>query len=125
MQEDILKKLVIKGHINVIERNDFKDNKIPINSIAETILKSLNENKMFPPNAEVWKLGQSVFEGYFIEKVKEDKYLLHSQRAHAIQPNMLADSKYEEFISKSEVVTEYIRLAWGDSIDGIRIDCKR
>jgi hypothetical protein len=56
-----------------------------------TIEQHLLANSIFPPEAEIWKPRNAVYEGVFIQKIDARQYIVHSQRHMALDPFQLAE----------------------------------
>jgi len=118
---EILQKLLISGHINVFERQEFADNRISVAEIMTFIKSWIKTSNCFPPNISIWSPGKPVYEGAILEKLNEEKYLLHYQRSHAIEPTILAESHIEEYTNLDSAIMKLIKTNWGSNIDGIII----
>lgn len=81
------------------DRSIFTDSRLTIEEIEEGIEAELRNSRFFPFKASIWVKGDAVFEGFFIEKVSQDEYKLHSQRHLGTNPFQLAD-KTEELFEK-------------------------
>lgn len=120
-RHQLIKKLLTTLHLNVVDRQIFKDNPIDIKEVKAIIFQSLCDTKMFPPGTSVWSKGQPVYEGYFIERVSDGNYILHVQRSYPIHPFVLAEKQEHVFDNFDKLVDVYIKGEYNYTIDGLTI----
>jgi hypothetical protein len=108
-------------HLNAVERQEFKNTPVNIKEVKDIIREDLDDKKVFPETASIWKDGQAVFEGYFLEKTEDNKYKLHWQRHQALNPFQHADSMIEDYDDFEKLISDYIKKEYNYNIDGITI----
>jgi hypothetical protein len=86
--------------------------------IIECLKNELMSNKYFPPQSSN---TNGIFEGYFIEKISSNEYILHVSRNHPINPFNKIEKTEFKFDSFQNVITEYISKEYQFNIDGIEI----
>ncbi len=55
------------------------------------IEQQLQIDSFYPSGAYIWETGKAVYEFPFIQKVNDKKFVVHSQRHHALNPFQLAE----------------------------------
>jgi len=121
-RQELIKILLTDFHLNSIDRQVFKNSPIQLKEILDTIEIELRNKNIFPGKATLWKKGEPVFEGFFIEKINENKFKLHAQRHYATDPFTLAESNEQEFLNFEKLVEEYIKREYKFIIDGLKIE---
>ncbi|WP_439584825.1 hypothetical protein [Dyadobacter bucti] len=86
---------------------------MPVEMIR-TIEQHLLANTFFPPEAEIWKPGNSVYEGVFIQKINARQFIVHAQRHMALDPFQLAENANWVFDSLDGAYKK-----WSDLENGI------
>jgi hypothetical protein len=121
---EMLRKLVLNRHLNVEERKILGRKQIDSLEVFRIISEVLAGQKSYPPNSHSWKKGEPCGDGYFIEKLENEGYRLHFQRAH--QPDFwtLAEKSHIDFSDMNSAVKKYIENEFGKDIDGIGIKYK-
>ena len=120
-RQQLIKRLLTTYHLNVVDRQIFKDNLIDINEVKDIIRQSLTDNKIFPPTCYIWTKGQPVCEGYFIESVDVGKYELHWRRQETMAPAILAEKSEMDYNDFDMLVEHYMELEYNYNIDGLEI----
>jgi hypothetical protein len=67
-------------------------------------------NDLFPSSASLWEEGKAVYESPFIQKVHENKFVVHSQRHYALNPFLLAENAKWEFSTLSDAFQKWQNL---------------
>ena len=114
----LIKKLLLTSHLNTYERQLFSKQKITLMEIIECLKNELMSNKYFPPQSSN---TNGIFEGYFIEKISSNEYILHVSRNHPINPFNKIEKTEFKFDSFQNVISEYISKEYQFNIDGIEI----
>jgi hypothetical protein len=117
----LIQKLLTTLHLNVFERKIFDEQALGIEEIINVIEFELKSNKIFPPNATIWKPGQAVYEGSIIEKINNNEFLLHYQRAYPMNPFELAEKSEIKFQDFTSLIHAYIQENYRFNIDGINV----
>lgn len=123
-RQELIKRLLNTLHLNVIERQEFKSRPITLNEVQEAIRLDLTRRNFFPENASLWTEGTAVFEGHFIEKVRDNEFILHCQRSYAVDPNHLAESIKFNYTDFMKLTYDFIKKQFNFNIDGLPIDEK-
>jgi len=101
----LIKRLLQSLHLNVVDRQIFKEHPITLTEIMDCINFELNENRYFPKNACDSKI---VYEGHFIEKVSDSEYKLHWQRHDPINPQQIVERHESIYKGFDKLVFDYI-----------------
>jgi hypothetical protein len=117
----LLKKLVLSRHLNVEERKQFGRDKILAFEIVKVIADELEKSGSYPPGVHPWKEGDSVYEGFLIEKLESGKFRLHCQRHYATAPWAMAETRQWDYSSIQSVAKAFVSKEYGAHIDGIAI----
>lgn len=67
-------------------------------------------HNFFPADADIWEPGHSVYEFPFIQKVNENKFVVHIQRHYAINPFQLAEKAEWPFDSLVSAYQKWYKL---------------
>ena len=118
---ELIAKLLITRHLSAAERDELGGKEISLDEVADAIRQLLQENRYFPPDQSPWKPGESVYEGFIIEKLANGKFRLYRQRAHPLAPWQLAESKISDHRNLDPILKEFVRWEWARGIDGIAI----
>ncbi len=117
IRKELIRKLLLTNHLNVPERQMFKEQPIRIEEATEIIKEELKKHRFFRPITDTWNNNQFYYDGLVIEE-RENKYILHEQVSGSSM-NLLFD-KENVFESIDEVIDNYLRPRPLD-IDGIKI----
>jgi len=120
-RQELITKLLVTRHLNGVERDELGVKEITLADISNAIRQILSESKYFPPGESPWKQGESVYEGFIIEKLANGKFRLHRQRAHPLAPGQLAESRFSDHRNLDPILKEFLRWEWRRGIDGIPI----
>jgi len=115
----LIAKLVDTGHLNVPERKALGPSAITFPEIRSAMELILHQHGWFPSNSGIHNSSAPVFEGHFIERVSDVRFLLHYQRSQAIAPYQLAESTSEEFSDLDTAARTYLDREYQNAIDGI------
>jgi hypothetical protein len=118
-RQQLIKRLLTTFHLNVVDRQIFKDQPITLTEIRDYIKLELIEKNIFPISATDTK---SVFEGHFIEKVSDKEFKLHWQRHQATNPFQLAERNVLIYTGLDKLVHDYIDKEYKFNIDGLTIN---
>jgi len=115
----LVEKLVCKQHLNVEEREMLGSKLVNLSEVKDVIREHLQNEKFFPP-VEISKPGQKFgYEGYIIEKVKDNSFKLHSQTNGPLG-DFREDKIVGEFNSVNAVLEVFFEHT--SNIDGIKIE---
>src|SRR5690242_16373743 len=117
IRKELIRKLLLANHLNVPERQMFKETPIKIEEAKEIIKEELKKHKFFRPITDTWDNTKFYYDGLVIEE-RGTKYILHEQVSGAAM-NLLFD-KEDVFESIDEVIDRYLRPRPLD-IDGVKI----
>jgi|688.fasta_scaffold1653138_2 hypothetical protein len=115
----LIAKLLDTGHLNVPERKALGLAAITFPELRNAMELILHQHGWFPSNSKTHNSSAPVFEGHFIERASDGKFLLHYQRSQAIAPHQLAESSSEEFPDLDTAARTYLDREHQNSIDGI------
>ena len=124
-RQQLIRKLLTTFHLNMGDRQEFENNPVDIKEVKDIIRQDLEDKKVFPDTASIWKDGQTAFEGYFLERTGNNKYKLHWQRHQALNPFQLADSQVIDYDDFEKLVDDYIKREYNYSIDGLSIKSRK
>ncbi|MDE3200149.1 MAG: hypothetical protein KGN79_04440 [Acidobacteriota bacterium] len=111
-RSDLIKKLVVHGHVNVAERNMLGF--VKRQEVADIVKSLLLSNGVFPIHNE----NGAVFEGprlFFRESGAQIKW----ERAYPWDPYTVAERRIESFSDIESSVQAFIDSAWKHGIDGV------
>lgn len=122
--EQLVKKLVISGTLNVVERKHLDDcSQVPVSKalVAGVVTKILDDVGFFP-EAALKQAGAAIYEGYVLERLDDGRIELRCQRHHALNPLRLAESKtVDVFHEAAPAILRFIELQWPSGIDGVTL----
>ena len=116
-RKELIRKLLLTGHLSVPERRMFDQEPIRFNEAKEIIKMELERHKFFPPITDQWDNNRFYNDGLVIER-RDPYYILHEQASGATM-NLIFDNE-EIFKDVDQVIGRYLRQENLD-IDGIRI----
>jgi hypothetical protein len=113
-REELIDRLITTGHLNVPDRKSLAH--LGRNEVFAAVRVRLERDGFFPPNAgiEGW-----VYEGPFIRRSENRRYVGINQRSRACDPRVVAETAQRSFDDIEAAVNWYIDAEWGSSIDGI------
>jgi hypothetical protein len=117
LRKELIRKLLLTNHLNVPERQMFKEQPIRIDEAKEIVKEELKKHKFFRPITDTWDNTKFYYDGLVIEE-RGTKYILHEQ-VSGIGMNLLFD-KEDVFDNIDDVIDKYLRPRPLD-IDGIKI----
>ena len=115
----LVEKLVWKQHLNVEEREMLGSKSVKLSEVKDVVREHLKSEQFFPP-VEISKPGQKFgYEGYIIEKVKNNSFKLHCQ-INGPLGDFREDKIVGEFNSIDAVLEAFFKNT--SNIDGIEIE---
>lgn len=120
-RSEIVHRLITEEHLEPYERSLFEQGGVRVEELVEAIVKLLQTNRFFPTQATLWRPGEEVFDGVFIEKLKNGQGRLYYQKARDMDAFILEESKCGPFEELNLVAHKFIHFKWRDKIDGIKI----
>lgn len=120
IREKIILQLLKDFHLNTIDRQIFIDNPLKEDEIKDAIKGILSVNSFFPNKFSSWDNCKFNYDGYVIEKLSNEKILVHFQASGAWMN--LIENKTSSFQAVNEAVDFYFRHALKGEIDGINIE---
>jgi len=120
----LVEKLVLTLHLNVAERKMLGSEPVRASEVANVIARVLKNCGKFPPDATPWQQGRNVFEGHFLEVLRDARVRLWWQRHLATNPYQLAEQRHWDFSNSNRAVAEFVKKEWvepHEGIDGIPI----
>ena len=119
-RETLIEKLVLARHLSVRERGELDPSTVERAEIVRVISRVLDESDSFPPGVSPWEKGELVYEGHFLQRLKDQSLRLWWQRSRPIQPRLLGQQIYKDFPDRNGAIEEFIRREWGSGeIDGV------
>lgn len=119
--QQVLRKLVSSGTLNVLERKSlsrFGKLPVPKADVTEVIKEMLEEHGIFPAMAKEDSDG-TIYEGFLIEIISQNRIRLRVQRPSVFNPAEMAQKKDWEFHEMNAGIHKFIELEWPNGIDGI------
>ncbi len=119
--QQLLRKLVSSGTLNVLERkslDSFGKLPVPKADVTEVIKEILEEHGIFPAIAKEDSDG-TVYEGFLIEIIAQNRIRLRVQRPAVFNPTEMAQKKDWEFNEMEAGIKQFIEWQWANGIDGI------
>lgn len=119
--QQLLQKLVLSGTLNVLERKilgGFGKLPVPKADVTEVIKEILEEHSIFPAIAREGSDG-TIYEGFLIEIIAQNRIRLQVQRPSIFNPAEMAQKKDWEFHEMTAGIQKFIELEWPNGIDGI------
>ena len=120
-RHELLRKLIVTGHLNVKERAELTPGFIRSSEIIDIITDELHSRLFFPTEAKPSQQGAAVYEGVFLEKSGEGDYILHCQRGYAINPSVIAEQSTRKYYDIAKAIRAFIAAEYHSNIDGITI----
>ncbi len=117
----LFKKLFAWKGLSAEERTYLTDKTITITEVSDFIEEELKTNNYFPKEAFKWSEGKSVYEGCFIEKIENNKYKVHWQRHHPLNPYGLAEKNEINCKSLKFAIDVYLQSEHRYEIGGFKI----
>ena len=77
------------------------------------IEQHLQTNNFYPLDAYIWETGKAVYEFPFIQKVSDNKFIIHSQRHYALNPFHLAEKAEWSFDNLRDAYQKWQNLENG------------
>jgi hypothetical protein len=114
-RQDLLRKLVIYGHVNVPERQTLGI--VRRQEVKELVKSLLLIHGSFPFERE----GRAVYEGATLNRNTTGIVIIW-RRAYAWDPFTLAESRTETFIDLDAAVERFVESEWSSGIDGISLE---
>lgn len=74
------------------------------------IEQHLQTCNFFPGDACIWETGKPVYEFPFIQKISDNKFIVHSQRHYALNPFMLAEKAEWSFENLRDAYKKWYNL---------------
>ena len=126
MDEETLTVLLRGEHIDMPERIERGLWPHPPLSFAEVLVhltKLLHQNRWFPREWRPHLEGKPVNEGGTIERQDVERYVYRANRAHPIQPNILADSTESVFSNAEDAARHFLKwdLHLPGDLDGWKV----
>lgn len=122
--QQLLRKLVLSGTLSVLERKSLgRLNKLPVpkSDVAEVIQEILEEHGIFPTTATGERPDGTIYEGFFIEIIAQNRISLRWQRHSVSNPAEMAEEKDWEFHEMKAAMQKFIEWEWPHGIDGIAL----
>ncbi len=119
--QQLLRKLVMSGTLNVLERKSLGSlGKLPVPKadITEVIKEILEEHGIFPAIARERPDG-AIYEGVLIEIIAQNRIRLRVQRPSIFNPAEMAQKKDWEFHEMKAAIQKFIEWEWPNGIDSI------
>lgn len=122
--EDLAHRLISGEKLKPEERKSVKKNGIGVDELIRSICSVLMREGHFPPQAKVWTPGEEVYDGAFLELMKDGHCRFHFQKARELDAFILEEGRCVVLDKVEEAITRYIQWRWKDGIDGIAINFK-
>ncbi len=119
--QQLLQKLVLSGTLNAPERKSlggFGKWPVPKADITEVIKEILEEHGIFPAIAKEGSDG-TIYEGFLIEIIAQNRIRLRVQRPSIFNPAEMAQKRDWEFHEMTAGIQQFIEWQWPNGIDGI------
>jgi hypothetical protein len=112
-------KLAFTLHLNVIERECFKEAPLRRSEVVAVVQEVLVRDGFFPPQANPSRHHGVVWEGHFLQLLSDGTVRLGWQRSAPAQPMLVAERHFVDFSSMHQAVEELVTREWKNGIDGI------
>lgn len=119
--ENIADRLIAGEKLKPEERKSIKKSGIAVEDLIHSIQTILSREGFYPPQAIVWTPGEEVFDGAFLEWMKDGRCRFHFQKARELDAFILEEGRCVMMDKAEEAVTRYIQWRWKEGIDGIPI----
>jgi hypothetical protein len=120
-RSELIHKLIAEEHLEPEERSLLEQGGVRAEELVESIMELLQTNRFFPTQATLWRPGEEVFDGVFIEKLKNGQGRVYYQKARDMDAFILEESKCGPYEELNLVVQKFIHFKWKNKIDGIKI----
>ncbi|MGA2352679.1 MAG: hypothetical protein ABSF70_19760 [Terracidiphilus sp.] len=113
-RSDILKKLVVNGHVDVTERHVL--GVVGKQEVAEVVKLLLWMNGVFPDH----RGAKGVYEGATLVQAR-DGVQITWERAYPRDPFTVAERRTESIKEVDTAIEKFIESEWSDGIDGVKL----
>lgn len=113
-RSDLLKKLVVIGHVDVAERHAL--GAVSRFEVTEIVKSLLRINGVFPDHSE----AKGIYEGATLVQIPSG-IQIKWERAYPWNPSLLAERRVETFKDVDAAIERFIDCEWKAGIDGVEL----
>jgi hypothetical protein len=113
-RSQLLRKLVVDGHLNVAERRALGE--VGIQEVRDLVMSLLMQNGVFPNHGT----SKAVYEGATLA-LGDSNVQITWQRHYAWDPCQVAESRSEIFATADAAIERFLESEWRTGIDGIKL----
>src|SRR5262249_27422261 len=113
---ELTKKLLTTFHLSALERKNLPEGKVRLSIILMVIKQILNSEHYFPVK---WRPDMP-FAGGLIEKLPNNKIKLYHKAEKSLSNYQIIEEI--EFNSLDQAVIKFLKITFGEQIDGIQLN---